>query len=77
MKGQFMFSNSDTPENLRYNIVRFYRNHNRRIIARNVSYDAAREHCSNPETSSRTCTKPHNKARTRKMGDWFDGFERV
>ena len=72
-----MFSNSDTPENLRYNIVRFYQNHNRRIIARNVSYDAAREHCSNPETSSSTCTKPHNKARTRKLGAWFDGFERV
>ncbi len=74
-----MFSNSDTPENLRYNIVRFYRTSpiSRRIIARNVSYDAAREHCSNPETSSRTCTKPHNKARTRKMGEWFDGFERV
>jgi len=77
-----MFSNSDNPDNLRYNIIRFYWDHpngciSRRTLQRNVSHEAARAHCNNPETSSSTCVKPYNKARTKKLGAWFDVYERA
>lgn len=60
-----------------YNIVRFYQNAGirRRIIRERVSLSVARLHCGDPETSSSTCTKPAGKARTRRVGAWFDGYE--
>ena len=75
--------NSMNPEDFRYNIVRFYNGNNymssgkRRVLQRDVSYEVAKAHCNNPESSSATCTKSYNKARTRKEGYWFDGFERA
>jgi hypothetical protein len=59
-----------------YKIVRFYRDAkpNKRTIERGVSLEQAQAHCSDPESSSETCKKPHNRARTRKLGPWFDGF---
>lgn len=62
-------------ENVSYRIVRKFVNSNRtRVIRRSVSLALAREHCSNPETSSKTCTTKAGKARTRKSGPWFDCF---
>ena len=60
----------------RYNIVRLYFNggRRRRIITRNVSLEAARKHCKNPETSSSTCTNSVGRARTKRMGPWFDAY---
>lgn len=61
----------------RYNIVRFYRDAaiRRRIITRGVTLEEAQRHCGDPETSSSTCTKAAGRARTRRMGAWFDGYE--
>lgn len=61
----------------RYNIVRMYKQGGKRTILRNVSFAEARAHCNNPETSSSTCTSAEGRARTRRMGEWFDGFDRV
>jgi len=60
-----------------YRIVRFYQNAlvRRRVIARGLSLAQAREHCQDPETSSRTCVCSAGRARTRRLGPWFDGYE--
>lgn len=59
---------------MHYAIVRHYYRGGKRVIARGLTLEEAQEHCRNPETSSRTCTKAVNVARTRKMGPWFDGY---
>jgi len=58
-----------------YKIIRLYQNHTKRVIRRGLTLQEAQEHCSNPETSSRTCTKSKNIARTKRMGPWFDGYD--
>lgn len=61
----------------RYKIVRGFRDSHKRItIARNLSLEEAQAHCRDPQTSSTTCTSATGRARTRKMGPWFDGYER-
>ena len=59
-----------------YKIVRFYKDAypNKRTIAHGLSLEQAQAWCKDPETSSSTCTKPHNVRRTRRMGPWFDGY---
>ncbi len=60
-----------------YRIVRLYKDADtrRRVIARGLTLEEARAHCSDPETSSSTATTPEAKARTAKLGAWFDGYE--
>ncbi|HUW14871.1 MAG TPA: hypothetical protein VM537_34445 [Anaerolineae bacterium] len=60
-----------------YRIVRFYRDAQirRRVIARGLTLAEAQTYCKDPETSSSTCTRPAGRARTRRMGAWFDGYE--
>ena len=62
-----------------YKIIRFY--HNAGIRLRTIktvsSLIAAQLHCKNPESSSRTCMGKTGKDRTRKVGQWFDGYEEV
>jgi hypothetical protein len=64
-------------EGRHYNIVRFYQNASirRRIIEERVTLEEAQRHCSDPETSASTCTSKVGKARTRRHGLWFDGYE--
>lgn len=61
----------------RYRIVRFYfkASIRRRIITDGLTLSEAQEHCGRPDTSSSTCTSAAGKARTRRMGAWFDGYE--
>ncbi len=59
----------------RCKIVRFYfKGSRKRTLERGVSLEYAQAHCLDPETSYVTCTKPHNKRRTKKHGPWFDGW---
>lgn len=60
-----------------YRVVRFYFNRPgyRRTIVPRCTLAAAQAHCSDPETSSSTATSPAARARTRRMGPWFDGYE--
>lgn len=62
-----------------YRIVRFYKDvfPHRRIIARGLSLEQAQAWCKDPETSSSTCKKPHNRRRTKLLGPWFDGYEKA
>jgi hypothetical protein len=56
-----------------YKIVRFFK-HKKRTINTGLSLDQVQAHCNDPETSSTTCTNAAGRARTRKHGDWFDGY---
>jgi hypothetical protein len=60
-----------------YKVVRFYANKPgyRRTIIERCTLEEAQRHCSDPETSSSTCKGSWNKARTRRHGPWFDGYE--
>ena len=60
-----------------YRIVRFYQSASirRRVIDTGLTLEEAQEHCQDPETSSRTCTRSTGRRRTRQIGAWFDGYE--
>jgi hypothetical protein len=60
-----------------YNIVRMYRDAGirKRIIRERVTLAEAQAYCSDPETSSSTCTSAAGRRRTRRLGAWFDGYE--
>lgn len=60
----------------KYKIVRMYFRHRRRTIMTGLTLQEAQQHCSNPETSSSTATSSAARARTRRMGAWFDGYEK-
>lgn len=59
-----------------YKIVRGYFSGSKRTIERGLTLEEARAHCSNPETSSRTCTTAAACAITHRNGPWFDGYEK-
>jgi hypothetical protein len=63
----------------RYNVRRVYfkKPGTKRLILRNVTLEQAQAHCSDPETSSRTCTNAVGKRRTRQHGPWFDSYDRI
>ena len=66
---------SESTNNGTYKIVRYYRDRDtKQTIKRGLTLEEARAHCSDPETSSRTCSRSYNVRLTRKMGPWFDGF---
>ena len=58
-----------------YNIVRHYFRGGHRIIAKGLTLEQAKQHCRNPETSSSTATNAVARARTKRLGQWFDGYE--
>ena len=40
-----------------------------------ITLKEAKEHCTDPETSSKTGTGYEARNRTKQRGAWFDGFE--
>jgi hypothetical protein len=59
-----------------YKIVRHYESAgiNSRVIKTGLTLEEAQAHCNDQETSSSTATGPVGKARTRRLGRWFDGY---
>ena len=59
-----------------YKIVRQYQSdHTRsRTITTGLTLEQAQAHCSDPETSSSTCTKSDRKRITKRNGPWFDSY---
>lgn len=45
------------------------------VMASGLTRWEAQTWCRDPETSSRTCTRPEKIALTEAHGPWFDGFE--
>lgn len=63
----------------RYKIVRNFLRADtwpKRTIKRGLTLEEAQAHCSDPETSSRTCTSWEKRRITKQRGPWFDGYER-
>ncbi len=58
-----------------YKTVRMYQNGNHRTLETGLTLVEAKEHCADPETSSRTCTGHKACKRTEQRGAWFDGYE--
>lgn len=58
-----------------YKIVRNYFKGGKRTLDRGLTLEEAKEHCSSPETSSKSCTSAAGLATTRRNGAWFDGYE--
>jgi len=58
-----------------YKIIRTYFRGGSRTIETGLTLEEAQKHCADPETSSSTATSSTAKARTKRMGPWFDGYE--
>lgn len=59
-----------------YKIVRIFSSGSRYTLCRGLTLEEAQNHCNDPETSWRTCSKPTNKRRTRERGEWFDAYSK-
>jgi hypothetical protein len=61
-----------------YKIIRMYRDkYTHRTIDTGLTLKEAQAHCSDPETSSSTCTTAAANRTTRRNGPWFDGYEEM
>ena len=59
-----------------YRVIRMYQeNPKTRTIKRGMTLKEAQAHCSDPETSSSTCTTKDGLRRTEVHGRWFAGYE--
>ena len=59
-----------------YKIIRFYQGDtNSRTVLSGLTLEEAQEHCSDPETSSKTATKKQAIQRTKRQGPWFEGYK--
>lgn len=60
-----------------YEIVRFFQRGGNEVIATDKTLEEVEEHCSDDESSSRTCTSEAGEALTRERGTWFDGRRKM
>lgn len=60
----------------KFKVVRMYRDHPEYdfTVKSHMTLEAAQKWCSNPETSSSTCTEAEAVERTKNHGPWFDCF---
>jgi hypothetical protein len=60
----------------KYKVQRLYMKHPgiKRTIKSGLSLAQAQAHCSDPETSSKTCRLARNVKRTQQYGPWFDSY---
>lgn len=59
-----------------FKIVRMFSSGVSRTVKRNLTEEQTKAYCKNPETSSATCTTKKAKDRTKRNGDWFDGYSK-
>lgn len=57
-----------------YSIVRHFESGEKKIINVGLTFNQAKAHCNNPETSSRTGETQAAKSLTAEKGPWFDAF---
>lgn len=59
-----------------YKIVRMYFDsaRNKKTLRTGLTLEEAQSHCKHPETSSRTATSSRCRARTARLGQWFDAY---
>ena len=61
-----------------YSIIRMFQDEDqpRMVIKKGLTLEQVKAHCSDPETSSSTCTNSIGLDRTERLGRWFDGYEK-
>ncbi len=57
-----------------YKIQRLYFKGGKRTIRTGLTLEQAQAHCSDPQTSSSTCTNAAGRRRTAQKGPWFDSY---
>jgi len=58
-----------------YKIVRFFLGgYPKETLQTGLTLEEAQAHCSDLDTSSRTCTSAEGKKLTADRGEWFDGY---
>jgi len=72
---QFLQFKGDTMSDT-YKIIRFYASdeHDNCVVQAGLTLEQVQAHCRKPETSSSTCTDELGLDRTKRLGDWFDGY---
>ncbi len=58
-----------------YKIIRFFQDHPKQTIDTGLTLEQVQKHCSDPESSSRSCTNDDGQTLTTKLGPWFDGYD--
>lgn len=61
-------------DDARYTVYRNFFKGDRETIKTGLTLEEAQEHCTDPDTSSRTATSETAQERTRTRGAWFDGY---
>jgi len=56
-----------------WTVMRYFANHPSEVIKTGLTYDEAKAHCADPETSSNTAKSMEARHLTLEKGDWFDG----
>lgn len=59
-----------------YKITRTYMNGHKELIETGLTLEEAQAHCSDPETSYKTCTTAEAIKRTEIHGPWFDVYHK-
>lgn len=59
-----------------YKIIRFYADRKipAEVIETGLSLEEVQDHCSDPESSSKTCEGVEGVLRTSRHGAWFEGW---
>jgi hypothetical protein len=58
-----------------YRIVRkYFGKHEDRVLVEGLTLEEAQEHCSDPDTSSRSCWSEEAVEHTAQFGPWFDCY---
>ena len=57
-----------------YSIYRFFMEGGNELIAEGLTLKEAKEHCSDPNSSSHTCASSLDHI-AEEFGPWFDGYE--
>jgi hypothetical protein len=60
---------------MKYSIIRKHFNGEDVLLEIGLTLKQAQEHCSNPDTSSRTCKSRSAMLYTQEHGAWFDCYE--
>lgn len=58
-----------------YQITRHFQSGDKELIACDLTLEEVRAHCTDPESSSRTCTTYEGRTLTEERGNWFDGYD--
>lgn len=59
-----------------YTVYRFFQGSTeKRVVYKSVSLALAKQHCSDPDSSSGSTMRPELIEVTRQHGPWFDGFQ--